>query len=80
MGVRVQEYVGVAPYAPEALCLYAPIAWELSYTPGPYERGIALIHGDLLLYMRGLALMPLLIHGALPYIRGGLSLICGEKA
>ena len=43
MGVRVQEYVGVAPYAPEALCLYAPIAWEPSYTPGPYRRGFSLL-------------------------------------
>ena len=59
-----------APYAQEALCLYAPYAWEPSYSPGPYERGIALIGGSAPVYMRGLALVAPLIRGALPYTRG----------
>ena len=55
-----------APYAQEALCLYAPYAWEPSYSPGPYERGLALIGGSAPVYMRGLALYTPLYAGLCP--------------
>ena len=66
-----------APYTREALCL-CPYAWEPSYTPGPYERGIALIGGSAPVYMRGIALYTPLYAGLCP-IHAGKSPLYADK-